>query len=92
MIHTDVIGPHAMLYTAHTLGLTCRCCLTTQEASASPAQSARCAQIEPELMPDALHPNAEGMELFAKCIAPVLDARFAASSGDGLGGLWKLGG
>lgn len=49
-------------------------------------------QIEPELMPDALHPSAEGMELFAKCIAPVLDKRVAASSGDGIGGLWKLGG
>ncbi|KAK9836010.1 hypothetical protein WJX81_005902 [Elliptochloris bilobata] len=49
-------------------------------------------RIEPGLMPDALHPNAEGMELFAKCIAPALDERFAASTGDARGGLWKLGG
>ena len=30
-------------------------------------------QIHPELMPDALHPNADGMELFAKCLSPVVD-------------------
>ena len=49
-------------------------------------------QIDPELMPDALHPGAEGMELFARCIAPVLDKQVTASSGDGLGNLWKMGG
>ncbi len=50
------------------------------------------AQIEPRLMPDALHPNAEGMELFAKCMAPAVDELFAAASGGGRRGLWKLGG
>ena len=32
-----------------------------------------CAQIYPELMPDALHPNAAGMELFAQCLSPLVD-------------------
>jgi lysophospholipase L1-like esterase len=49
-------------------------------------------QIEPRLMPDALHPNAEGMELFARCMAPAVDELFAAASGGGRRGLWKLGG
>ncbi|CAL8471476.1 g11018 [Coccomyxa elongata] len=30
-------------------------------------------KINPEIMPDALHPNADGMELFAKCLSPVVD-------------------
>lgn len=30
-------------------------------------------QIQPEVMPDALHPNADGMELFAECLSPVVD-------------------
>ncbi len=32
-----------------------------------------CVQIHPELMPDALHPNAAGMELFAQCLSPLVD-------------------
>lgn len=43
-------------------------------------------------MPDALHPNAEGMELFAHCLAPEVDKLFSAASGDSRRGLWKLGG
>lgn len=27
-------------------------------------------QIEQSLQPDALHPNADGMDLFAQCLAP----------------------
>ena len=49
-------------------------------------------QIDPKLMPDALHPNAEGMELFAKCMAPAVDELYAAAPSGKRGGLWKLGG
>lgn len=31
-------------------------------------------------MPDALHPNAAGMELFAQCLSPVVDELMAATS------------
>ena len=37
----------------------------------------RPAQILPELMPDALHPNAAGMELLAQCLSPVVDELMA---------------
>lgn len=30
-------------------------------------------QLAPDLMPDALHPNAEGMELLAQCMQPYAD-------------------
>ncbi|CAL8471477.1 g11019 [Coccomyxa elongata] len=30
-------------------------------------------KIHPEFMPDALHPNADGMELFARCLSPLVD-------------------
>jgi lysophospholipase L1-like esterase len=37
-------------------------------------------QIDPELMPDALHPNAAGMELFAQCLSPLVDDLMANAS------------
>ncbi|CAL5221183.1 g3329 [Coccomyxa viridis] len=36
-------------------------------------------QIHPELMPDALHPNAAGMELFAQCLSPLVDELMTSS-------------
>jgi hypothetical protein len=32
-------------------------------------------------MPDALHPNAVGMELLAQCLSPVVDELMVASEG-----------
>ena len=37
-------------------------------------------QLSPDLMPDALHPNAKGMLLLAECIAPFVQTQ--ASSGN----------
>ena len=34
------------------------------------------AQILPEVMPDALHPLAAGMESLAQCLAPIIDRCF----------------
>ncbi|BDA46856.1 probable platelet-activating factor acetylhydrolase IB subunit gamma at N-terminal half [Coccomyxa sp. Obi] len=42
-------------------------------------------KIHPELMPDALHPNADGMELFAKCLSPVVDELMEEEQS----GLWR---
>ena len=33
-------------------------------------------QVEPMLEPDALHPNAAGMELLARCLSPFVEDAF----------------
>ncbi len=55
-------GPAAALHDGFIVDLKCR------DPIFVPA-----VQIHPELMPDALHPNADGMELFARCLSPVVD-------------------
>ena len=47
--------------------------------STQPALTQRPVQIHPELMPDALHPNAAGMELFAQCLSPLVDELMTSS-------------
>lgn len=49
-----------------------------------------CVQILPELMPDALHPNAAGMELLAQCLSPVVDEIMAHAAPTQHRHLWPI--
>lgn len=54
-----------------------QCC--TQQAGRWADKQCCLVQIHPELMPDALHPNAAGMELFAQCLSPLVDQLMTSS-------------
>ena len=41
-----------------------------ESCKAAAEECAACVQLDPDLMPDALHPNAAGMDLLAQCILP----------------------
>lgn len=41
-------------------------------------------------MPDALHPNAAGMELFAQCLSPVVDELMAHAARTQHRHLWPV--